>query len=386
MSTEFKQQVNTFFRHFTDNLDISDSNYEKAKQRYDSISKWLERDESKVAKYRPVIYPQGSFELGTVIKPISDEDQYDVDLVCEVQLSKSEITQKQLKEHIGDEVIAYAKAQNMTNPPEPGKRCWTLEYADGAQFHMDILPAIPDDESFRLSMQRLNVPKECANFAISITDTESDNYSSISNDWPHSNPRGYVAWFEYQMKEIADRIILEKAMPLRTHEIKSPLQKAIQILKRHRDIMFAKDTEDKPISIIITTLAGHSYNNQDNIYDALLSILKGMPNYIEIRNGTYWVPNPVKPNENFADRWENHKTKQSNFFDWLKQVQYDFEVALASNNVQKLVELLKLQLGTNLMEKSASTAFGSSTYKVIKDNDYSPPNINISNPSKPWGI
>jgi hypothetical protein len=36
--------------------------------------------------------------------------------------------------------------------------------------------------------------------------------------------------------------------------VKTPLQQAVQILKRHRDMMFADDPEHKPISVIITTL------------------------------------------------------------------------------------------------------------------------------------
>ncbi len=38
---------------------------------------------------------------------------------------------------------------------------------------------------------------------------------------------------------------------------KMPLQRVVQLLKRHRDIMFSSDeydSENKPISIIITTL------------------------------------------------------------------------------------------------------------------------------------
>lgn len=42
---------------------------------------------------------------------------------------------------------------------------------------------------------------------------------------------------------------------------KTPLQRAVQILKRHRDIMFAGD-EDKPVSIIITTLAAKAYQEK----------------------------------------------------------------------------------------------------------------------------
>ena len=33
--------------------------------------------------YKITIYAQGSFALGTVIKPITDTEDYDLDLVCE---------------------------------------------------------------------------------------------------------------------------------------------------------------------------------------------------------------------------------------------------------------------------------------------------------------
>ena len=47
---------------------------------------------------------------------------------------------------------------------------------------------------------------------------------------------------------------------------KTPLQRAVQILKRHRDIMFAGD-EDKPVSIIITTLAAKAYQGDVSDFD-----------------------------------------------------------------------------------------------------------------------
>jgi hypothetical protein len=47
--------------------------------------------------------------------------------------------------------------------------------------------------------------------------------------------------------------------------VKTPLQRAVQLLKRHRDVYFAGDYENRPISIIITTLAAHAYKNQENV-------------------------------------------------------------------------------------------------------------------------
>ena len=53
-------------------LDISDTHYEAAERSYISVGKWLNRPESTIAQYSPAIYSQGSFRLGTVIRPPSD--------------------------------------------------------------------------------------------------------------------------------------------------------------------------------------------------------------------------------------------------------------------------------------------------------------------------
>ena len=34
--------------------------------------------------YKVIVFPQGSMNLGTLIKPISEEDDYDLDTVCKV--------------------------------------------------------------------------------------------------------------------------------------------------------------------------------------------------------------------------------------------------------------------------------------------------------------
>ena len=81
---------------------------------------------------------QGSFRLGTAIKPLNESEDYDVDSVCEFKsLGKTKLSQEQVKAKLGVEVKAYAKAQGMTNPVDEGRRCWKLQYADGAQFHLD---------------------------------------------------------------------------------------------------------------------------------------------------------------------------------------------------------------------------------------------------------
>jgi len=78
-------------------VDISESMFEEAKAHYESIGEWLERRGSTLSGYDPVISPQGSFLLGTVTRPLSDAEEYDVDLVCKLNANKEDFTQKSLK-------------------------------------------------------------------------------------------------------------------------------------------------------------------------------------------------------------------------------------------------------------------------------------------------
>ena len=248
----------------------------------------------------------------------------------------------------------------MNSPAKEGRRCWTLSYADGAQFHMDILPAIPDIESFKELLESQGYPLSTwADSAIAITDKTLPNYSCIDPDWPRSNPKGYAAWFRSRM-EIefnARRKLLAESMQARVedvpeYQVKTPLQRAIQILKRHRDVMFAKDPDDKPISIIPTTLAGHAYNNESDLLDALQNLVKGMPRYIQSINGVTWIPNPVNPLENFADKWQEQPQREQNFYRWLRQVQQDLDKALELADIPGVAESLKPCLGERVVNEA----------------------------------
>ena len=344
-------------------LDISEHNYELAKQRYESIGEWLERDRSTVACHEPLIYPQGSFLLGTVTRPISEQDEYDLDLVSELNFLKNSISQADLKKLIGDEIKIYARAHDMKSPVKEGRRCWTLHYADGVQFHIDILPAIPDAEDFKQFLKSRNTtPSNWSDFAIAITDNTLPNYSQIPSEWPRSNPRGYAEWFRSRMQTRLDAVrkyLMERKVEnVPEYKIKTPLQYTIQILKRHRDIWFEVnksryDEKDKPISIIITTLAALAYQNEADLQQALWNIVNNMHNHIELgENDVALIRNPVNPFENFADKWQEHPIRETCFKDWLYQVKNDFQKAFERNDAQKVGESLKSCLGASIINKA----------------------------------
>ena len=333
--------------------------YAEAVRKYQHLGHWLEEQDAKQGRREPLIYPQGSFRLGTVIRPITDADEYDIDLVYERDLRKASISQEQLKKEAGEHLRGYIRHCRESHLDVPtlieGRRCWTLDYQD--DFHMDVLPAIPDDDGRQQW-------KNHAETRILISDREL-------HEWQHSNPIGYAEWFkgcmEVQFQEkraaLAAEMAKAAAEDVPEYKVKTPLQRAIQILKRHRDIHF-QDDEDRPISIIITTLAAWAYDNQANLVDALLTLVRDMPKYIETRykNGkrVSWVANPVNDDENFADKWEDNPQREMKFRAWLSKVNEDLNAALLGTDASDIVDALGGSLGSGAV-KSAAARIGSST-------------------------
>ena len=396
----YAQQFSPVLEAIAETLDIPESHYELAIKRYESIGTWFERDKSIVAPYTPLIYPQGSFLLGTVTRPISEKDEYDLDLVSELNLLKDSITQADLKKLVGHEIKSYAEAHNMKSMVKEGRRCWTLPYADGVQFHMDILPAIPDAVEFKHLLESRGIePSNWLDFAIAITDNTFPNYNRIDPEWPRSNPKGYAEWFRSRMQTRFDAIrkslMKRRIDEVPEYKIKTPLQRAIQILKRHRDILFANAPDDKPISIIITTLAGHAYNNEPDVLATLQNVVVGMPRYIQRNNGVVWIPNPVNPLENFADKWAEHPQRKENFYKWLSEVQKDLNTALGRPDIQRAAESLKSRLGERVIneglqkfheaQKGSAAILGTQASRPLrKDANKGNETVRVT-PKKPFG-
>ena len=326
-------------------LDIPDHVYEDATLKYEDVGDWLGAEDSELLHYMPEIYVQGSFRLGTVVRPIAEEDEYDIDLVCHLGINKEQIAQKDLKEMVGDRL---KKRGDLARILKPSRRCWILDYPPENQlprFHMDVLPAIPNIER----------PPT----GILLTDTELKL-------WQKSNPRAYADWFYERMKIIfqerraafADSI-QAKVEEVPEWQVKTPLQTAVQILKRHRDIHFQDNQDVKPVSIIITTLAARSYDNQPSVYDALSSIVQkieinwGKPGFVEYRNGKWWVTNPVDDGENFADKWNEYPERRESFMVWVKKVRSDFTSAASKRNLSESASALAPLLGRRTMTKAA---------------------------------
>jgi hypothetical protein len=347
-------QLNGLLEQLLADIDVPDGKYREASDRYNAVGEWLGAEGSVLAPFGVSIFPQGSFALGTAIKP-GDGDDYDVDAVCLLARPPAGWTQRQLKEAVGDRLRQHGKYESMLRPPEGGRRCWTIKYADESRFHLDVLPAKPDDWEWLLDHE---VPQRYAELAIQITCR--DSYDDPA--WPKSNPGGYLRWFIDRMRTRFDEARKRLAMAKRAevhdvpeYEVRTPLQRVVQILKRQRDVMFGDDP-NKPISIIITTLAAKAYDNESDLELAYRNIARGMRAHVQYDGSKYVILNPVNPLENFSDRWD--EARQARFFEWLEAVE-ETESALSADGMtlRKRADVLAESFGLGGARAAESAMF-----------------------------
>lgn len=385
MAALMNERVNRI-QKILEGIDIPRSYYERAVDRYKSLSDWFCREESEIAQFKPAVYVQGSFRLGLVNRPINPDEEYDLDVVCQLILrTKADVTQEELKGMVGREVKAYAKAHGIIEPATERNRCWRIDYADEVAFHIDILPCVPEDPAVVEALVAVGVDHRLAQTAIALTCKEHADFQVISNRWPMSNPAGFALWFEDRFGTVAAmrrQLLVESGVyksigVVPTYALKTPLQESIQILKRHRDFMFIKRPDLKPISMIITTLAAHAYQGESNLADALIGILDRMGQFVAQSRPR--IPNPVNPGEDFADKWHSVAGLEENFWNWLDQARRDFDRLLSLDDSVEVRKLSESKFGVSLPEeprRSPAIIVGAQRTAPIAVADRGP---------KPWG-
>lgn len=313
-------------------LELTKTQFEDAQSKYDAVGRWLDdTDHLILADSR--IFSQGSIRLGTTVKPLG-RDEYDVDLVCHLLSGNASMGAAYLKKIIGDRLKANGHYQPIL---EEKQRCWRLNYA--GQFHMDITPSVSNPR--------------CANGGLLVPNKD------LSQSMKPSNPEGYTLWFE-ERAEMTPYVMEPGSMEIRADveplpeqvPIKGLLKRIVQICKRHRDLMFKDDDTGKaPISVIITTLAAHSYEavirsgGRLADIDMVYEVIAGMKRHIQWQETAagiyYYIPNPTTDGENFAEKWNTKRERAAAFFQWHDAVLRDVEELGRIAGLDSLIEHLK---------------------------------------------
>lgn len=453
--TPNEKRLNDILEQVVQELDIPPHKYKLAMERFGSIKSHLEDGNYPHSTPPPSIYLQGSFRYGTVTRPINgDKDAgFDLDMVCEVKREKDNDKPKTLKDDVGLVVEDYAQRNGMISP-EDKRRCWTLKYApdsDGNDFHVDVLPCLPDmSAGSKISEQNNSQDStewQYTRTTIAITNRD-DNVIPPKHSWRSSNPNGYAKWFNdiclpafcfidsvrqkdmlFDMHKSSEGFSYNRATDIPNELLRTPLQRAIQIMKRHRDIRFKGQVnkKHKPISMIITTLAAQLYKGRASELTTTISALRHIVNllaehaglasdYITERTlsetvvgmrliqrvGDKWyIPNPVNPHypgdseakgENFADFWhEDNHAKAKAFFRWVGWLRDDLDHLINSKDYRDMGRPLEDAFGESIAKRVMRNCGVFPTVLVSKislstDTPKYPKVELPPKPSKIWGI
>ena len=334
-------------------LQLTPSLYEQATKRYDTITKTLEA----AFAFHDItlkLYPHGSFRLKTTVKPLASQE-YDLDFVAELP-THSALTPNELYTQIADTLRHDGVHNNMV---ELKTRCVRIKYAN--DFHMDIMPA------------KLINPET---HEIIVPDRE------LSNWYHHSNPIGFAEWFENQAKtKILEEIKHRRRIQCSVEEVSDqeiaahlePLRRAVQLVKRYRDVFSDKTGKDPVRSIVICTLMGQISNYSGDALQIINSFCTYVNGLIANAKGKpFEVKNPVV-DEILIEKW-SEANNYSDFVDMMKALTYDVKALQASHINADMNKLMKKMFGESITTdaileyaKKISEARNSGNLSVTKD-------------------
>ena len=345
-----------FFEAIAIELDLTDTEERAIKGSYDAVGSFLASSDL-LTPFKPHVFPQGSVKLGTVVKPLVRDD-YDIDLVCEL-VNAEGLSPSAVKRLVG---TVLRKGRFETLLEEEHGRCWTLRYDACPPYHLDILPGVAIE-----------------NGRVRATIRKTDG----SYSWLRTNPKGFAEWF-LGLCEKARLVENSRSVePVRVEIGKSPLQRAVQIIKRHRDVYFKMNPGLGPASVIITALSGLCYSDERSIE----SILRNGPiqwaSRISVKDGRYHIRVPSLPDDDYADKWNGEDPcAPERFFKWHSKLLLDLDRLFAQKSFDGFLRVAKELFEESPIDKVASAkrrvldslreSFGNGSVLAAKTDDTHP--------------
>ncbi len=330
MSMSNEQTKRDSWQHFllraASEISLSEPQYNKINERYSQLQKTLSASDNPLLA-EAHIFVQGSIRLQTTIKPVSgalaDMNTIDADAIIWLPHAQGADADEVL-EAIETRFKEGCRVQEDIQPLRRGIR---IVYADeNPGFHIDVTPARAINGNAEENGEgKLEVPDR-------VTGWKASSPIPYSN-WLQAASTQQIVSMESLALNKSERIFDAATQdPLPTYQDyldQDPLRATIKLLKRHRDewAIRTKNEDFRPISAVITTLATHAYldvaqeskSKPLRPLDAILEIVRRMPQYIKYQANHYLVCNPKDNGENFAEKWnrplEGERYRQA-FYAW----------------------------------------------------------------------
>ena len=200
---------------------------------------------------------QGSHALGTIIKPVKEDDEYDADLLAIMDKDGDKPAT-----YVDDLFKTLQASDRYKDKLTKKNRSVTISYANDC--HLDVVPCIQEGDKFYVCPRN-------------------------RDDLEETDGTGFRDWFNDQ-----NRIT------------KGNLKRTVRLLKFLRD---HKDNFEVP-SVILTTLAGKAIRAQDEgsekvstMADTVATVLTRIDNYLKKHDKIPTIKNPGNPSLTLNTQW-----------------------------------------------------------------------------------
>jgi hypothetical protein len=329
-------------------IELPPSLHGLAVDRYETIRNYIEREGSPLAGGVRIFYPQGSMAIRATIRSRKREEGFDIDIVAELILPVTMAPSAVLDLLFA--AINGERGSRYYGKVERNTRCVTVHYEDG--MHLDITPSVLIDE---------RDPRHSVIFHAKAEEPASAHRRLEMNSY------GFGEWFKartpidlsfveaYAKKAYALDSMRADAefepVPAHSREDggKSATVVAMQLLKRNRNIKYARRAGRMPPSVMIASFAGETAVPGNSIAGALDAITVHMLDTLsaaQAKGQLVDVRNPRCPADRFTDRWPENLTAQAIYIEDLKLFRNQFAAVMSDElSLPEKHKLLGLMFG-----------------------------------------
>ena len=296
-------------------IQLTPTEYKETVAHYQAIEKWLERDDSSLKGLVVRIYPQGSMAIHATISSNQDVEEFDIDLVVELNIPSDSDPETVLDDLY--EAVRGRPGSLYYDVTERNSRCVTAHFKN---MHLDLCPAV-------LMPEQIPDRPERTSTMFHHNKERDERYWHIRNPW------GFADWYNdsapkeeefslfYEERGLVGIRAQAEPIPEPTPVYQKPRKVvALQLIKRFRNHRYMKRALKAPPSIILSKLsidAGWANGG-------LLDELELQAAHLEVRFRDYaiTVHNPRCPKDDiFTDRWPSTAVEQREFYRDIRHLQ-----------------------------------------------------------------
>ena len=309
-SNPFNDPLDRILAEIAIRIQLPPSRYELACQRYRSVAEFAERPGSPLKDRITRFYPQGSMAIGTTIVTRGTEQDFDIDIVAELDLPLGSDPAKVLDALY--RAIAGERGSRYFNMVKRRTRCITVYYEDG--MHLDITPVIRrfdraertsdlfHDDPDKPSEPPVTLLMNAWGFAQVFKERTADTTS-----FAESYSRSSWAWDTQSKAET------EEVDPQEDPARKSSDVVALQLIKQSRNVQYVNRQGRMPPSVLLSKYVSDAASPVESLAQALghhAAYIRSRLVTAEREQRLVHEVNPTCPEDCFTDRWPLNRAAQ----------------------------------------------------------------------------